>query len=182
MGIRSGRGDKGFTDLSFRKDISKNSVEIQAIGDLDELVSFLGLIRNRSAQKSDKAVIERIQRTVYMIVSEIAVGVENKEQLGDLLRGDEADWIKSLVYRLEDKVHPRGCFHLPGGTELSALFDVARTVARRAERSVVGLFQKDKINNENILTYLNCISDVLFIMARDKEEKGKKRRRKGTKK
>jgi len=178
MGVRTGRGDKGFTDLSFRKDISKDSVEIRAIGDLDELVSLLGLIRTRTSLRKDKSVIERIQHTIYMIVSEIAVGVEKKEHLGELLREEESEWIKSLVYTLEEKVRPRSCFHLPGDNELSALFDVARTVARRAERSVVGLFQKDKITNENILAYLNCVSDVLFIMARDKAQKKTKKKAK----
>ncbi|MEA3489145.1 MAG: cob(I)yrinic acid a,c-diamide adenosyltransferase [Candidatus Omnitrophota bacterium] len=178
MAVRTGKGDTGFTDLSFRKHISKDSIDISAIGDLDELISYLGLIKNKVKSGKNRDILERIQRTVHMIVSEIAVGAEKKEQLGLLLRGEEADWIKEILYQLERKTRVESCFYLPGDNELSAFIDITRTVARRAERSVVGLFRKDRVKNDNILTYLNCISDILFVMARERSRGGEKRPKK----
>ena len=174
MGVRSGRGDKGFTDLLFQKRISKDSADIRAIGDLDELNCYLGLVKSVLRPRKDKTTIEKIQRAVSAIASEIAVGTEKKQKLGPLLKKKDADWVKSVVYQLEGKVKPESCFSLPGNGELSAFLDIARAVARRAERSVVGLSRKEKIKNDYILPYLNCISDILFIMAREKA-RGKKK-------
>ncbi len=174
--VRSGKGDKGYTDLFFRHRISKDSPDIRAIGNLDELNCYLGLIRSKIRTRKDKAIVEKIQRAVLIITSEIAVGAEKKEELGLLLKKDDAVWIKSVLYELETKVPLERCFYLPGSGELSAYIDVARSVARRAERSVVGLFRKEKVKDEYVISYLNCISDVLFIMARKHSTSpGKKR-------
>lgn len=182
MGVRSGKGDKGFTDLSFHKRISKDSVDMDAIGDLDELDSYLGLVKSKMKSRKDKAVLEKIQHAIYTIISEIVIGAEKNKKLGPLLKKEDAEWIKGIVYQLEQKVKIESCFYLPGDGELSAVLDVTRTVARRAERSVVGLFQKEKIRNAHVLTYLNCVSDVLFIMAREKAgRKGKVRKKAGRK-
>ena len=174
MGVRSGRGDKGFTDLSFHKRISKDSADIRTMGDLDELNSYLGLVKSRIRSRKRKAVLEKIQHAVYIIISEIVIGSEKNKKLGTLLKKEDADWIKSVLYELERKVKIESHFYLPGGGELSATLDITRTVARRAERSVVGLFRKGKIRNAHILSYLNCISDVLFIMAREKPREKRK--------
>ena len=164
MGIRTSRGDKGFTDLLFKEHISKDSPAIRAIGDLDELNCHLGLVRTKIRAKKEKDVLERIQRAIYVIASEIAIGPEEKQKHGPLLKKEEADWIKSVVYELEGKVKIDKYFYTPGGSELSALIDVARAVARRAERSIVGFFKKEKARNEDILSYLNCVSDIFAMM------------------
>ena len=122
----------------------------------------------------DRAVIEGIQQAISKIASEISVEREKKKKLGILLNKADADWIKSVLIEYEKKVDLDSCFCLPGEGELSAFIDVARAVARRAERSVVHVFKKGKLENENILLYLNCVSDVLFVMARKKNKKGKR--------
>lgn len=175
MGVRSGKGDKGLTDLSFHKRVSKASPDICAIGDLDELNSYIGLVKTKLRSRKDKMLFENIQHGISAIASEIAVGGEKKKKLGILLKNEDADWIKNTVYNLESKMNIESHFALPGGGgELAAYLDVTRTVARRAERGVVELLRKDKAKNENILAYLNCISDILFIMARGKA-RGKRR-------
>ncbi|MFH1846042.1 MAG: cob(I)yrinic acid a,c-diamide adenosyltransferase [Candidatus Omnitrophota bacterium] len=175
MGVRSGKGDKGFTDLVFHRHISKDSSDMRAIGDLDELNSFLGLIRCKVRSRKDKIVLEKIQRTICVIISEIAVGEEKKKKMGCLLAQKDAVWIKKTEAEYEKKRNLDACFCLPGGSELSAYLDIVRSVARRAERSVVGLLHGEKSKNENILIYLNCISDILFIMARSCGRKRKRR-------
>lgn len=175
MGIRSAKGDKGFTDLSFHRRVSKDSESINAIGDLDELSSVLGLVRSKTRSRKDKAVLEKIQHAIGTIASEITVGSDKKTKLGVLFREEDAEWINTLVYQLEAKVNIERCFYLPGESEESAYLDVARSVARRAERSIVRLFRKEKIKNDSILCFLNCVSDVLFIMAREKSCRKRKK-------
>ncbi|MGB3082361.1 MAG: ATP:cob(I)alamin adenosyltransferase, partial [Candidatus Omnitrophota bacterium] len=103
---------------------------------------------------------------------------EEKRKHGTILKKADADWAESVVYELEGKVKLKNYFYTPGENELSALIDIARTVARRAERSVVGLFKKEKLKNEYILSYLNCISDILFILARKSGQKKRAKKRK----
>ena len=145
MSIRSGKGDKGFTELYFHERVSKDSHDMRAIGNLDELNGFLGLVKNKTRSRKDKAVIEKMQHAICAIASEIAIGTEKKKKHGPLLRKEDAEWIKNVVYELEKKVNIESCFYLPGGNELSVFFDISRAVARRAERSVVALFRKEKV-------------------------------------
>ena len=180
MTVRSGKGDKGFTDLLFKKRISKDSLDMRAIGNLDELNGHLGLIRSKVRAIKDKTILEKIQRGVSSIASEIAVGEKHKKKFGLLVRKNDADWIKGELKQLEKRIAPGDHFYLPGGNELAAFINIARAVARRTERSVVGLFHEGKIKNDNVLSYLNCISDVLFIMAVARAKRAIKR--KGTRK
>jgi len=175
MIIRTGRGDKGMTDLWGHKRVSKSSAAICAIGELDELNCFLGIVKLKTRSRKDRAIIERIQHGVSSMASEIMIGHERRKKLGPLLKKDDADWINMAVCRLEQNVKIRKCFYFPGDGELSVLFDIARAVARRAERSVVKAIRRDKARNDNILSYINCVSDVLFILARGAEKKTPKK-------
>ena len=82
MGVRTGKGDKGITELSFRKRVSKDSLEVHALGDLDELNSFIGLTRSKIRSRKEKALLENIQNTLFRISSEIAVGAEKRKKMG----------------------------------------------------------------------------------------------------
>ena len=177
MAIRSGRGDKGYTDLAFNKRVSKDSYDIRVLGDLDEMNGYLGLVKCKTRTKKYRDILERMQHAIFQISTEIAVGHEKKTKLGPILKKTDADWIKKVIVELETKIELEHCFKLPGSTELSAITDVARAVARRAERSVVRLFQKDKIKDYTVITYLNCVSDVLFMMAREKSRSRSGRRK-----
>jgi len=176
MSIRSGKGDEGFTDLPFQRVINKDSAEIRALGDLDELLSYLGMVKCKIKSRKDKDLLENIQRAVSVIASEISVPPDKKKKLGMLLGKEHTDWIKKTAYKLEQKAKINNCFQLPGDGELSAFFDITRAVARRAERSTVNLLRKDKAANKNILTYLNCVSDILFILARSKAKGGSEKK------
>ncbi|MFH1879024.1 MAG: cob(I)yrinic acid a,c-diamide adenosyltransferase [Candidatus Omnitrophota bacterium] len=180
MDMRSGKGDKGFTDLPFRKRISKDSADIRVLGELDELNGYLGLIKSLIKNRKDKAVIERIQNLLGCAASEIAVGTEKKRKLGLLLKQEDSDWAACLIYEMEQTVKKENNFSLPGQNPISAFMDIARSVARRADRAVVGLFKKEHIRNDNILTFMNCISDILFLFAR--KYSGKRQKNKAKKK
>lgn len=177
MSIRSGKGDEGFTDLPFQRMINKDSAEIRALGDLDELLSYLGMVKCKIKSRKDKDLLENIQRDISVIASEISVPPDKKKKLGMLLGKEHADWVKKTAYKLEQKVKINNRFQLPGDGELSASLDISRAVARRAERSTVNLLRKDRMANKNILLYLNCVSDILFILARSKAKCGNEKKK-----
>lgn len=182
MSIRSGKGDKGYTDLSFKKGVSKDALELEAIGDLDELSSYLGLIKSKVKSRSEKGMLEKIQHALSIIATEISVGVDKRKRMGNLIKDEDTDWINKAVHLLEQKAKLKSSFYLPGEGEVSAFFDIARSVARRAERSAVTLYRKEKIKNEAILVYLNCVSDLLFVVARKKAHSERKVKVRKTKK
>ena len=171
MTVRSGKGDRGFTDLPFRKNISKDSPAIRAVGNLDELNCYLGLVKCRMRSKKERAVIENIQHLIIVLSSEIIVPLEKKKKLGTLIKKEDAEWAKQTVKNLENTAKLDSGFHLPGGSMISAQLDIARAIARRAERNIVSLVRKNKDSNESILAFINCVSDILFIMARKRSRK-----------
>lgn len=167
MRVRTGKGDSGLTDLPFRSQrVSKDNEYINAIGELDEFNSYLGLVKSKIKTRIDKEIIDRIQRAVFVISSEIALGVPQKKSLGTFLRVEDVDWIKGVEYTLEKKVNLESGFYIPGGGEIPSLIDISRTLSRKAERTIVGLFRKNRIKNDKIIPFINCVSDVLFLLAR----------------
>lgn len=166
MGIRTTKGDKGMAALRSGEMLYKDSDELCAIGELDELISYLGLIKSKLRSKGEKDTLEEMQRAVSIIASEISISADDRKKNGLIFKKAFVDAAQRLLFELEGKVKIGRHFYIPGENELSAFMDIARAVARRAERSVVALFKKEKIRNDDILIYLNCISDILFMLAR----------------
>lgn len=166
MSVRTSKGDSGMTALRSGELFPKDSAELCAIGELDEINSYLGLIKSKLRSKSDKETIEAMQHAICIIASEISISSEDKKKNGLIFKKAFVDQAQRVLFELEGKVKIGRHFYIPGDNELSAFMDIARAVARRAERSVVTLFKKEKINNDDILRYLNCLSDILFMMAR----------------
>jgi cob(I)alamin adenosyltransferase len=178
MTIRSRKGDEGFTDLLMQRRVSKDSSYTRAIGDLDEFNSYLGLVMAKLRSRKEKEMMGRIQTSISVIASELAVGKEKRKKLGILLKKEEVNWIESMLYELEQKVEIEKCFYVTGETEIAALINIARAVARRAERSVVALLREEKEKSRDIMSYMNCLSDLLFVMSRAKAKKKKSKRKK----
>ena len=174
MGVRTGKGDKGYTELVFMDRVSKDSPEMRALGDIDEFMCYLGLIKVKIHSTKYKKIIETIQGIVGLIASEIAIENKRKHKFRDFLTKKESDWIQKTLFELEAKVIIESRFQLPGNNAISAHIDIARAIARRAERSVVALLNEDNIKNNNMLLFLNCVSDILFVMARKYSQTVKK--------
>ncbi len=154
--VYTGRGDRGRTDLSSGERVSKNSERIDAYGTLDELNSILGLCAVYGKQDG----VEKIQNELHILQAELA----NREPDTKITQED--------VDRLEDRCdyYQRECpplrdFILAGGCESAAHLHHGRSVARRAERRIVALDEKEQVREE-VLTYINRLSDLLFLMAR----------------
>lgn len=162
MAIYTKRGDGGETSLfdklsSQKKRISKASPRIGAIGAVDEVNSFLGVVSSDPNPKLKK-ILREIQRELFLI--------------GSILAGTKLRFYSTRIKRLEKQIDsfekelpPLRNFILPSGTSSGAQLHFARSLVRRAERAVVRLNQKEKVNPQ-ILKYLNRLSDFLFMLAR----------------
>ena len=155
-------GDKGETSL-IGKRVSKTDLRIHVYGTLDELNSFIGLCRSEAKNFHEiDSLLEKIQEKLFAISTNLATAV-GKSKLQITL--DEANDLEKHTIDFEKKLPELKRFIFPVGSKLASLLHVARSICRRAEREVVALMKKEKID-EPILVYLNRLSDLLFVMAR----------------
>jgi len=165
MNISTKTGDRGTTSLLYGRRIKKDSLRIEACGTLDELNSFIGLCKNLLKDKRWKDMIVKIQEDVFTIGSETACRRSDAIRLKKRIGNKEVKDIEACIEKLEKRCKCRK-FVLPGTNTLSAHFDIARTIARRAERRIVALRNRHQAKNRYVLIYLNRLSDLLFLLAR----------------
>ncbi|AWV99925.1 cob(I)yrinic acid a,c-diamide adenosyltransferase [Arcticibacterium luteifluviistationis] len=158
-------GDKGSTGLIGGERISKGELRIEAYGSVDELNSWIGLLRDVSTSVGRRAVLKEIQDRLFTIGAELASIPEgSSKKLPDLKEGDiillenEMDTMNEL---LPDLKH----FVLPGGSMNVSYAHLARTVCRRAERCAIRLHDEVGLNFI-LIKYLNRLSDYLFVLSR----------------
>ncbi|MFH0953903.1 MAG: cob(I)yrinic acid a,c-diamide adenosyltransferase [Verrucomicrobiota bacterium] len=171
--ITTGLGDGGMTRLYSGEEVPKDSPRPDVCGDIDELVSALGLARAHAARKESREGVLHVQRSLFIVASELATSPEGT---GLLEKRVDADMVKTLEGRrltLESKVDiPRG-FAIPGDSVAAAHLDLARAIARRAERKVVALLRGAEVRNEHLLVWMNRVSDYLWLLARLEEKRSK---------
>ncbi|WP_420591901.1 cob(I)yrinic acid a,c-diamide adenosyltransferase [Bacterioplanoides sp.] len=158
--IATKTGDKGETGLGDGSRISKSSERMHAIGDVDELNSWVGMLRAELDEADDLIpLLHQIQHDLFDLGGELSVPGFNALQ--EVLISDLEDNLEAL----NDTMPPLKDFILPGGSKAAALCHMTRTVCRRAERSLVQLNQVDELN-PLALRYVNRLSDLLFVTAR----------------
>lgn len=161
--LYSGKGDDGKTQTfgCDQKRISKSSELPEALGALDELNAFIGFVKMRSGGESRIAdALRDAQEILFIIQAEVA-GADKRV-------GDTAvNHVEELVHSIEKEIPPLKGFSIAGGTELSALLDVARTLARRAERRLIAV-EEAGVRTLPVETkaYMNRLSSLLFALAR----------------
>lgn len=153
------RGDKGTTDAGSGGRVGKDSSVVELEGTLDEFNSFLGLANTRLEWEDMKADLSRIQFEVFTMGEHIYMHGE-----GRTLSAENTTWLEERVDHYKKEIGPIKLFIIPGGTEYSAVLHVARTVCRRLERVISGCTEEMKIS-EDVLSYINRLSSVLFMMA-----------------
>ncbi|HIE43914.1 MAG TPA: cob(I)yrinic acid a,c-diamide adenosyltransferase [Candidatus Omnitrophica bacterium] len=175
MGITTRKGDKGRTSLYGGVRVSKDNLRVEANGTIDELCSFIGLAKSLIRDRKSKELLESIQKDLFIIGAEVAT---NAEFLDRLKKRMDASYIKGLeeaINTLESKnVSEECCFYIGGENPASSALDIARTVARRAERRIVRLRRRGMLKNTNIVIYLNRLSDLLYLLARIHEKRHSK--------
>jgi cob(I)alamin adenosyltransferase len=161
-------GDKGETGLIDGSRILKSDLRIIAYGEVDEANSHIGLIisniKGNSIFDDLKKILLDIQHDLFVLGAELA-NPKNMENSKMLVKKEMITNIESNIDQFETELAPITYFVLPGGTIESSLLHICRTAVRRAERSAVALSKEQKIN-QDILTYLNRLSDLLFVLAR----------------
>ena len=157
--ITTRTGDAGMTGLGNKERVPKSHVRVQAMGDVDELNSMLGLLLCEEMALKEQALLVDIQHELFNLGGELSIP-------GFLLLKESAVADLDLEIAFYVKVlPPLKEFILPGGTRSSTLAHVCRTVARRAERSLVTLSKEETYEGLGI-QYLNRLSDVMFMLAR----------------
>jgi len=165
MKVYTRKGDTGETSLIGGTRVKKTNVRIEAYGTVDELNSFIGLIRDTAKDKSAEEVLLEIQNLLFTIGSSLAAD-PGKNRMA-LPQVDESDIVKleNEMDSMNEGLPELKNFILPGGDLASSHCHVARCVCRRAERRAVGLSEMTMID-EKIIRYLNRLSDYLFVLAR----------------
>ena len=162
MSIYTTNGDKGTTNLVRTKNVSKSDDRIQLVGTIDELTSHLGLIKTMMDRAEDIHFIEGIQKNLNTIVSGVADPFNREFKTED----DQTGQLEDEINRLDGLFScPKEGNILPGSSRLSAELDIARAVARRAERDLAAVSVKFGADN-GAKKYMNRLSDYLYIMAR----------------
>ena len=152
-------GDDGTTGLATGGRIPKDSARMDAMGDVDELNSVLGLLLSHDPQSSHAEMLMDIQHDLFDLGAELSMP-------GECLLGSErVSWVESCLDDLNETLPPLREFILPGGGAPGAACHLARAVCRRAERQLVHLGRDEFVNTVS-MRYLNRLSDLLFVMAR----------------
>ncbi len=172
MKIYTKTGDTGETSLFGGTRVKKYNLRIEAYGTTDELNSHIGMIRDQKINQHTMKSLIKIQNELFTIGSMLATP-PNKEQLKNgkdrlkIPKTNESDilYLENEIDKMNEKLPPMKHFILPGGHTTVSFCHIARCVCRRTERIIVELNDNEYVN-DNIIKYLNRLSDYLFVLAR----------------
>ena len=160
-------GDKGSTSLIGGVRVPKNHIRIESYGTVDELNSYLGMVRDMAHNTLINDWIHEIQDRLFTIGSVLATNPDKevKMKLPDLHETDVI-WLEQKIDEMNESLPEMRSFILPGGHIAASTTHVARCICRRAERICVGMQQENEQVPDLIIQYLNRLSDFLFVLAR----------------
>lgn len=167
MKIYTKKGDQGKTSLLGGTRVSKADLRIESYGTVDELNSYLGLLRDHLGEddkQSAKLLI--VQEILFSIGAQLANDPEHSKFEPPKIEADSIEQLETWIDEMEQELSPMRHFILPGGHINVSHCHIARCVCRRAERAVVRLKEYSEVN-ELILSYLNRLSDYLFVLSRE---------------
>ena len=170
MRMYTGRGDGGETDLMGER-VTKSDPRIDLLGALDEATSAIGLGRALGTVEGAREIVLATQRDLYAIMAELAFTDATRP---DAYRfpAERVAWLEAETDAISERVTLPREFVIPGDTVASGALDVARTVVRRAERLAAVLTEAGLVANDQILRYLNRLSSLLFMLAREEDAAG----------
>lgn len=165
MSIATKLGDTGETGLAGGTRVSKADVRVEAYGTVDELNAALGLARSLCPDESIRSLTEQIQRTLFSVGASLATPPANRKTPAALTSAD-VDNLTEHVHRIESLDGILSDWSLPGAQVPSSAFELARTICRRAERNAVRLTESGEEVQPEVLSYLNRLSDLLWLFGR----------------
>ena len=172
MKVYTGTGDKGKTSLFSGERLGKNDIRVQSYGEVDELCSFVGMIVSSlpdcNEREAISADLQNVQGDLFVVGALLAVSMESADsKMPRRLEKTCIDWLEEKIDTMEEQLQPLRSFILPGGHPSAACCHVARSVCRRAERSIVALAAGPGMCcDEIVLGYINRLSDFFFVLAR----------------
>lgn len=165
MKIYTKKGDKGHTSLMDGEIVKKHNLSVDAYGTIDELNSFIGLLKDYLRDDKIKIILNNVQLNLFSIGSILAAGKNNiKSSKVKIDKKDVLD-LESHIDKLNEDLPELKNFIIPGGLKTSSYSHVCRSICRRAERKISEL-NKDISVDSNILAYVNRLSDFFFILSR----------------
>lgn len=165
MKVYTKSGDKGTTSLLGGTRVAKTHLRLEAYGTIDELNAFLGLVRDAAVNKGRSTELKAIQDRLFAVGSHLAAEASRNHKHVVDIRESDVEFLEQAIDRMETELPALRNFILPGGHTDVSHTHVARTVCRRAERMAVALHEQEPIE-AIILTYLNRLSDYLFVLSR----------------
>ncbi len=165
MKIYTKTGDKGKTSLLSGKRVSKHHPRIEAYGTIDELNSFIGLLRTFDLDKQSNQMLVGVQNQLFTIGSSLAMDVKRPELALPEIAIEDIEVIENDIDRIEAILPKLKDFIIPGGSQSIAICHVCRCVCRRAERLCTELADSEQVD-DLIIIYINRLSDYFFMLAR----------------
>jgi cob(I)alamin adenosyltransferase len=157
-------GDKGETGLVGGSRVPKDSLRVIAYGNIDELNSVLGLSRAFLEDEELDRVLEGLQKDLFVAGADLAAVPQSNPDVPRITE-EKITEMEKTIDKFEKELPPLKYFILPSGGQAGSILHFARTVARRAERSIVTLGRSERINDQ-MIPYINRLSDLLFVLAR----------------
>jgi cob(I)alamin adenosyltransferase len=165
MKIYTKTGDKGLTSLIGGTRVVKYHLRIESYGTVDELNSYIGLIRDQDITVHDKEILKQIQDRLFTIGSSLAADPERSKMIIPDLHMEDVDLLEQEMDTMNELLPELRHFILPGGSNAISFCHIARCICRRAERITVQLADESTVD-EKVNIYLNRLSDYLFTLAR----------------
>lgn len=165
MKIYTKKGDEGKTSLIGGTRVPKHHIRIEAYGTVDELNSWIGLLRDQPINQGHIDLLLLIQDTLFTIGSHLASDPEATKMKLPELSEDAVSTLEAAMDNMDASLPEMRNFVLPGGNSIVSICHIARTVCRRAERNTVHLSETDTVS-PLILKYLNRLSDYFFVLSR----------------
>lgn len=165
MKIYTKKGDNGTTSLIGGTRVPKHHLRIESYGTVDELNSYIGLIRDQNIDGKDIEVLLEIQDRLFTIGSHLAAEPGKSKMVLPELFETDITFLENEIDRMDDGLDEMRSFVLPGGNTVVSYSHIARCVCRRAERVAVHLSEESKVD-EKVISYLNRLSDYLFTLSR----------------
>ena len=158
-------GDKGLTGLIGGTRIPKFDIRIEAYGTVDELNSYVGLIRDQAIDENSRTVLIEIQDRLFTIGSLLAADPDKNKMTLPQISEPDIELLEKEIDAMNEHLPEMKFFLLPGGHTTVSFCHIARCVCRRAERCVLRLNEEHQVN-ELTYKYLNRLSDYLFVLSR----------------
>ena len=167
MKIYTRKGDGGEASLFGGERVYKDSLRLEAYGTADELNSFLGLARSYrdGVDQEIDNMLDEIQSDLFVLGADLAAPSSKEKDRTARIESKDIERLEEWIDRAEEELTPLKNFILPSGSPAASALHLARTVCRRAERRVVSLSHDEKVG-EQVIVYLNRLSDLLFVLAR----------------